>query len=50
MKIEASSPELGAIIFEGLKKAFQKLVEEKRKNKGTLVFSENGKIVRYTPK
>jgi hypothetical protein len=50
MKNNTPYSDLGAKIFEALKIAFQKLLEEKRKQKGTLVFSENGKIVKYSPK
>lgn len=49
MKNNTQYSDLGAKIYEALQEAFQKLLEEKRKQKGTLVFSENGKIVRYSP-
>ncbi len=37
-------------ITEGLKKSFDKLVREKAKEDGELIFSENGKIVRVKAK
>lgn len=33
-----------------MKVSFQDLLLEKEKNNGTIVFSENGKIVKYTAK
>jgi hypothetical protein len=50
MKKESPYSELGTKIFKGIQLAFQKLIEETKKNKETLVFSKNGKIVYYSPK
>ena len=41
--------ELGNKIFQGLKIALLKLQEEKKRNRKTLVISENGKIVLLKP-
>jgi len=42
--------ELTKKISEGLKLAFDKLVKEKAKEDGELIFSENGKIVKVKAK
>lgn len=41
--------EISALIMEGLKVSFERLLERTKQQKGTLVFSENGKIVYYNP-
>ncbi|MBK6861873.1 MAG: hypothetical protein IPK91_14450 [Saprospiraceae bacterium] len=41
--------ELGNKIYEGLKIALLKLKEDKKRNHGILVVSENGKIVLLKP-
>jgi hypothetical protein len=50
MKNRKSKVDLSVRIYEGLKVSFQRLLEEKRKNNGLLVFSENGKIIKLSAK
>ncbi len=46
MKAQNSHTDLATKIYEGLKLSFKKLLAQKKRDKGTLVFSENGKITK----
>lgn len=50
MKSEHQISELAQKISKGLEIAFTKLVKEKAKTDGELIFSDNGKIIRVKAK
>ena len=36
-------------ILKGLEEAYKKLIETKKKNRGTIIFSKNNKIIKIKP-
>jgi hypothetical protein len=47
---EFDAEEITSKILEGMKLAFERLIEEKKKENSFLVFSENGKVVKVYAK